>query len=484
MFVQSAVIVSEKDKEENVRNYKACGAVTKAFFASNAFTRLIMGPIGSGKSTACIIEILRRARMQAPDSDGKRRTRWLIVRNSYPELKSTTIKSWAMWGPGKISGQPPHTYHLVTKDIDMEVLFIALDHADFDVKKVLSLEITGAFINECKDVPKTIVDAITGRIGRYPAKNMGGCTWSGLIMDTNPPDTGNWIYKTFETNDIPKGWEIFKQPSGLSPEAENVENLPEGYYDRIMAGKDDDYIKVYVRGEYGFLVEGQSVFPMFRDRLHTATENIIPDPRLSLQIGIDFGLTPAAVIGQRQPNGQWRIVDELVTEDSGIIRFAETLTAYMFDNYREFTVSGTFGDPAGLARGNDERTSFDIMNAHSPWKWKPAHTKNDIPMRLEVVKAALNRLIDGQPGFLLSPKCEALRKGFSGGYHYKLLRTGDGTQTHSEPNKNRWSHVHDACQYLLLGAGEGEVVLNKMSREERRAQGPRIAKGTGGDIKW
>ena len=78
--------MSEKDKEENVRNYKACGAVTKAFFNSNAFTRLIMGPIGSGKSTACIIEILRRTRMQQPDSDGKRRTRWLIVRNSYPEL--------------------------------------------------------------------------------------------------------------------------------------------------------------------------------------------------------------------------------------------------------------------------------------------------------------------------------------------------------------------------------------------------------------
>jgi hypothetical protein len=103
-------------------------------------------------------------------------------------------------------------------------------------------------------------------------------------------------------------------------------------------------------------------------------------------------------------------------------------------------------------------------------------------MRLEVVRNALNRAVDGEAGLLLSPKCKVLRKGFISGYHYKLLRTGDGSQTHSEPNKNEYSHPHDALQYLLLGGGEANIVLNKIRRRE--GQKPIIAHGTGGAIKW
>lgn len=418
-----------------------------------------MGPLGSGKSTACVIEILRRARMQAKGPDRLRRTRWAVIRNSYPELKSTTMKTWGQWAPGKISGVPPFTYLLETDEIHLEVLFLALDHPD-DAKKILSLDLTGAWVNECREVPKTIIDGLTGRLGRYPAVNQGGCTWSGLLLDTNPPDTSNWYYKLCE-EDHPEGWEFFKQPSGISSTAENVKNLPNNYYKRITAGKDEDWIKVYVHGEYGFLVEGNAVFPMFRDRFHVAPEMIEPSESFPLQIGIDFGLTPAAIIGQKLPDGRWLIVDELVTDDCGIIRFAERLSSYIIENYPDFVVGNCWGDPAGNARSqSDERTSIEIMNTHTGWKWRPAPS-NDLTMRLECVRNALNRVVDGLPGFLISPKCETLRKGFAGGYHYKLLRSGDGTQTHSEPNKNEYSHPCDALQYLLLGGGEHDVVLNK-----------------------
>jgi len=41
-------------------------------------------------------------------------------------------------------------------------------------------------------------------------------------MDTNPPDSDHWYFKLFEGEGTP-GYEIFHQPSGLSPEAENIE---------------------------------------------------------------------------------------------------------------------------------------------------------------------------------------------------------------------------------------------------------------------
>lgn len=82
---------------------------------SNARRRVILGPFGSGKSVACCAEIFRRAREQAPSHDGVRRTRWAIVRNTYPDLKNTTVKTWRdWWGDrfGVFSRVAPFVHHL------------------------------------------------------------------------------------------------------------------------------------------------------------------------------------------------------------------------------------------------------------------------------------------------------------------------------------------------------------------------------------
>ena len=82
---------------------------------------------------------------------------------------------------------------------------------------------------------------------------------------------------------------------------------------------------------------------------------------------------------------------------------------------------------------------------------------NDVALRLESVTAVLNRMTDGESGMLIDPKCTNLIKGFDGGYHYKRLQVS-GERYDDRPNKNRFSHVHDAFQYLLLGAGEGRAL--------------------------
>lgn len=449
-------------------SYRPAGPTVRRFHQSKAFVRGLMGPIGSGKSTACVLEILRRAQMQAPSADGVRYSRWAVIRNSFPELRSTTIKTWHEWVPqayGKMTWDSPLVHHLKAPGFDCEVLFMALDKPE-DARKLLSLELTGAWINEAREVEKAILDALTGRIGRYPGKMKGGCTWSGVIMDTNAPNSESWWFRMAE-QDTPEGWEFFKQPSGVAAEAENLANLPPQYYRRAMGGKEVDWIKVYVHGEYGFLVEGAAVFPNFRDSVHTASEAFRPAPGLPMEIGVDFGLTPAAVLGQRMPDGQWRIFDEIVTQDTGVIRFAEHLTAYVQREYPECPVAHGWGDPHGDARAeNDEKTALDIMRQHTPWRWRPA-PGNDLTIRLEVVKNALNRLIDGKPGLLLSPRCAMLRKGFTGGYHRKFVKSSGGTVIHDLPAKNEFSHPHDGLQYLLLGGGEQSVVMAKPAFRKR-----------------
>jgi len=462
---------------ERVVTYTPSGPTIKAFHQSDAFVRGIMGPIGSGKSTACVIEILRRAQQQQPSADGVRRSRWAIIRNSYPELKTTTLKTWADWCPpefGKLTMDSPIKHVIRTAELDIEVLFMALDREE-DARKLLSLELTGAWINEAREIEKPILDALTGRVGRYPSKNQGGATWSGIILDTNPADTESWWYKLAE-QETPEGWEFFQQPAGDGPDAENLENLPTKYYERARAGKDEDWIKVYVRGGYGFLMEGKAVYPMYRDRTHV--NELTPVEDAPLFIGVDFGLTPAAVIGQKLVDGRWYILDELVSEDCGIVRFSELLTAYIAKHYTDFEIEHGWGDPAGTQRvQTDERTALDMLKEHTGWKWSPAPS-NDFTLRREVVVGALNRMVDGNPGFQLSPKCSTLRKGFVGGYNFKSIRSNSG-QYHERPLKNRFSHPHDALQYLLLGGGEHYVVMNWIKRRGRK---PAMAVGMDYDV--
>lgn len=463
---------------ERVIQYKPAGPVVRDFHRSDAFFRGIRGPIGSGKSTACVVEILRRAQQQAPSPDGIRRSRWAVIRNSYPELRTTTLRTWGDWCPanyGKLNYDAPIRHHIKTDELDLEILFLALDR-DEDARKLLSLELTGAWLNEAREIPKTIVDALTGRVGRYPSKAMGGASWYGVIADTNAPDAESWWFK-FAEQETPEGWAFFNQPAGDSPDAENVKNLPARYYERAASGKDEDWIKVYIRGEYGYIVEGRPVFPMYRDRTHVAVESLAPVEGAGLLVGVDFGLTPAAVIGQRLADGRWLILDEFCSEDCGIVRFAELFTAFIRTHYPDHDIEAGWGDPAGGARSaNDEQTAFDILNRQTRWRWRPAPS-NDFNLRREVVVGALNRMVDGSPGVLISPRCTMLRKGFMSGYHFKPVRSSNGTQYHETPAKNSFSHPHDALQYLILGGGGHDAVFNRTPRQ----RGDRIRMALGVD---
>src|SRR6056300_414855 len=173
-------------------------ATTWKFLHDDSFVRGLMGPVGSGKSYGCAAEIMLRAVKQPPSpKDGIRYSRFVIVRNSYPELRTTTIKTWLelfpenIWGPMRWS--PPISHHIKlpargdAAGIDCEVIFLALDQPK-DVRKLLSLELTGAWVNEARELPKAVIDGLTHRVGRYPTQRDGGPTWHGVWMDTNPPD--------------------------------------------------------------------------------------------------------------------------------------------------------------------------------------------------------------------------------------------------------------------------------------------------------
>ena len=152
--------------------YKAAKTAS-LFHRSKAFVRAIRGPIGTGKSVTCCMEIIRRGAEQAP-YEGVRKSRWAAIRNTYPELTSTTIKTWQDWAGedrAPMSWDAPITSNFRQKlkdgtTVEIEVMFISQDRPA-DVKKLKSLDLTGVWLNEVSEMPKAVLDMATGRVGRY-----------------------------------------------------------------------------------------------------------------------------------------------------------------------------------------------------------------------------------------------------------------------------------------------------------------------------
>lgn len=505
-------------------DYEPSGPVCNAFMASPKRVRGLRGPIGSGKSVGCALELMRCASLQSPNRAGIRKTRWAVVRNTNPELRTTTIKTWLDWFPeetfGKFRWQPPYTHNIYVQlpdrtFIEAEVLFLALDRPQ-DVKKLLSMELTGAWVNEAREVAKSIVDAIDSRLGRYPSERDGGCTRKVLLMDTNSPAEDHWWgimagevtppeWMTQEEVDSlvrPEGWEFFGQPGALiedrdekgrrigyriNPDRENSKGVNDAYYLDMVPGKNPAFISVYLLNNYASLFEGKPVYPTFRETVHMSPVPLIAADS-EILVGVDFGRTPAAAFLQPLAGGRWVVLGELFAVNMGAKRFAELLKRYVARRGWSHHRMRFYGDPTGddLSQ-SDETSPFSMFRAQGvPVLRAPS---NDPSVRVEAVEQLLDRMSDGGPCFLVDPSCTVLKAGFLGGYHYARIGISSADQWDVKPHKNRFSHVHDALQYGVLGGGEGRHVLVGNSAPSkavvvRRSAGPferRLGKGGRGE---
>ena len=418
----------------------------------DVFIRGLLGPFGSGKSAGCTMEILRMAMRQKPGPDGRRRSRFAVIRNTYGQLKDTTLKTFMQWLPERAFGtytSNDHRYVIdrLLPDLEVEVLFRALDRPD-QLGNLLSLELTGAWVNEAREVPWTIIQALQGRVGRYPSVMEGGCVAPGIIMDTNPPDDDSWWYRLFEEQRSASA-KLFRQPGGRSPNAENLPNLPPGYYDRMVENNDPDFVKVYVDGEYGYVKTGKPVFPQFSDAMHV--RDVEPNKKSAVYRGWDFGLTPACVFCQILPDGRLLVFDEMVADSLGIDAFSAAVLEHVSLKHEWMKDVDVIdiGDPAGNSRSaaaEENKTCFTILRSKGIAVQDGDQT---VETRLGTVRLALTGLVAGMARFVLNPRCKMLRKGFQGRYAYRRMQIGGVEERfHDVPDKNEYSHPHDALQYV------------------------------------
>jgi hypothetical protein len=455
----------------------------KDYRPGELFYDWIVGPVGSGKTTGIFFKLAYMAGLQAKGPDGIRRSRAVVVRNTMPQLKDTTLKSWGYWFKDGQAGTWRETdkiFRLRFGDVDCEVLFRALDTAE-DINRVLSLEVTFAILDEFVQIPKEIIDALSARCGRYPSAKDGGATNWGMWGSSNPDNEDNWWYDYLHTNpsieavsyagmpviaaqmraflegddafdegvQIKPNAKYFLQPSGFSPMAENLENLPgkAKYYEDQAKNKSKAWVKQFIEAEWGYSVAGKPVVPTFNPTIHVSPLPLRYNKHLPLIVGLDPGIGGSALIfGQEDLHGRLLVLGELIQQGYGAQRIInDRLRPYVRTRFPEAQIV-IAPDPAAANRAQtDEKSVVDTFKRHYR---VVAESNNRLPLRLEAIEHYSTRLTDVGPALLIDAAyCPMLIRALKGGWRY-ALDNKHGQIKGAEPEKNPYSHPGDAFGYL------------------------------------
>ncbi|MBI1359864.1 MAG: hypothetical protein GC155_06210 [Alphaproteobacteria bacterium] len=471
--------------------------------ASDKTVRIVQGPVESGKSVGVGVAGLYKAIITFPRSvDGIRRSRWLVWRQSYPQLLGSTMTTWRKWFPesiyGKITGSEPYIQRLKFLDVDAEIVFQAFpDYTDKVVSDLKSTEWSGAWANEMQFAPRQLFVEINDRTGRYPSKDE--CpAWNRKVFhigDMNAPHTfDHWVlYMRGDTPlpaDMPEDekialrkpedWEFFVQPAAvkevttpdgkllryeINPRAENLVNMGEGQYLIRTQGKTRSEVMRDLGNKVVPMAKGTPRYPKFDRDWHVAKEEIEPNPNFPIILGLDFGMAPGCVFEQ-YIRGRWFCLDELIATNTGSDEFAPMVKEVLLRRFPFYRDAGltAWGDPQGswgsASSAKHENTSYAIFQRHGIVVHSPAGAGRDNPsLRWETGRACLDATVNRAPKVLIDPRCRRLITALDGGATMKETKIAGGLQARPEIVKDGHSHICEAWEYPLWGGGEANELI-------------------------
>jgi hypothetical protein len=493
-----------------IRHYRPPGPVCARYILSQGAIDLIRGPWGSGKTVGSIFKQVRHAAVDFPIcKDGVVHVRSAAIRDTYRDLARTALASWQEAfpknGPYTASdkdawsgGQDRPVTHKLEWDVirpwykakgvwenrltkvRLEMQFGAIGEQNLEAF-FKGYEISMGWDNECDLNRREVPQLLYGRTGRYPPeaemmeweKERLGATVdpdSGresikvpriICGDYNPPDETNWTYeleieKPVEAKAM--GYNFFAQPSGLSPQAENREGKSRAKYEeeeRTFGGPDAPDARRNVHGMYAPKTAGTVIFKRFNMLRNRSDQPLTIIRELPFTMGMDAGGRPAAVICQRMPNGQKRILREIVSMPdtvTGPARFAENINEVLLRDFRGMRCAGAWADPSswyGADKVRGELAWVETVQLALQIPIMPTAT-NDLGSRFEAVDWYFGDIDANTPRLLIDPGCKYIIRAYVS--QYQLTKSSTEAKTDSmEVEKNQYSHIAEADQYEAYG---------------------------------
>jgi hypothetical protein len=478
-------------------NLEAPGPVGESYIFGLEPIDYLMGPVGSGKTTCSIFRIPVFAMRMPACQDGVIRCRGAVVHENFRTLYRTGLDSLFQFFPKDFPGahfeggqdRPfKFTLRFITpKGKRLQIIIDGFGIGDHAIEQLLRGYEANFFWNiEADLLDRKVPSFQFGRVaqGRYPGRGrlakhdapVPASVWG----DLNPPLISHWVHEDF-VEKCKGGHLLRRQPSGLSDLAENRKYVPRSTYEAMAKTMSPDDVRRFVHGEFGLVGAGALVYPEYDFKIHCATEKLaaLDAP---LRIGLDAGGTPAAIIGQYNARGHMRWLRELCSEPgqvTGAGRFAEMLIDLLQSDFRGLPVAFGWGDPSafhGVDRQAGELSFMEIVGRALNLNILPTPT-NEPYARQESVAYFLRKRLDtdGTPFFQHCPSMRVTQGGFQGGFLMAL--NPHDTAGRMRFVKNKFSHPHEAGQYLSYGSRGHAGTINDAARAGRPGLVIPIARG-------
>jgi hypothetical protein len=428
-------------------------------------------------------------------------TRGLIMRETLPQLKTTTLSTMQDkifdkfgWKEGKQYrhhvGDGYYDLH-VGKDVSSRIWYRPAKNSVGDIQSVIkdlqSLEIDWVLIDEAVTVDMPIFIALQGRVGRWG--KITDPRWRQLMVVGNPPSEDHYLFKCFQNktdvNDQP-----LPNPEDYAcywaSSYENKAALTKDYL-RSLETMPPNWRDSFLLGQPGYLEhEGDPVYKTsFNYQLHVSKSKLPFDPNRALLTGWDInenGKYKAVVMGQIDNFGTLNILGEIVTDSPGIDAFCKNFWGYVAEHFPGVTRMLHYADPAAWHEsqtGDPSQNSAAKIMARNKIVARPG--EQAFALRRDSVDQLLRKLVtNGAPGICFNnDTCQGLIKGMQGGYAYKLHDEQSGRYSMT-PIKNKFSHDQDALQYLcsMIGTVEKSSTSQQM-RNAIKANQSRIYRRQG-----
>ncbi|RIV87492.1 hypothetical protein [Aurantiacibacter zhengii] len=485
-------------RDLQIKRLNSPGPISDAFLQSRAFLKIIIGPVGSAKTITALRALRKVGQKQGGEKDAqgvyRRKARVGVIRETYPNIEKNTLPSWFDIHPeahGKFTWKAPYTHKLVLilgvdpqtgkpNDVcDFEIEFRAI--GDRSVEEACrGWQVCAVMVDEADLQPPDLLAFLSGRVGR------GGTDTSKMvdpqiILSLNMPYTDNWVYELAMEGDIKELetpellellgdrplMEVFVQPGGRQPDAENLHNLPKGYY-QVQAALNKsrpDYVARMIDNKPVPMRHGQPVNPQFDYQDHVRP--LEWDKQSMLIIGMDQGLNAAATFCQRTPEGGLRTLREAVlfSENGTLAKvggkaFGQFVRYVLNENFPDVHPEyvRVVCDPAAWKAQDNADENMDwvrqVRKALGLWLNK---AKSNSP---SLRNGAIWQALDERGGYAVDPKCKHLIKGHLGGYRYMKGDMKDGeTRGHLRIADTAYTHICDAEQYAAL---EGDHIITDL----------------------
>ena len=455
--------------------YVPQGETLREFHGSTEFVRIIVGCLGAGKTHACFIELFRLAQDMPVSRDGVARSRILIARSSYTDLKTSALQdfkeilgpiidqigNWRMEAPAEFKATWVHPVN--GHKIETALIWAGLDAIDGE-SKIRSLNLTHAYLVEIAQFDRKTVNQVMGRLGRFPSRAQCPQFNSHLIGCTNAPARDHWLAKLI-LEDKPDRWAFFLQPPALirkqgqwvlNPKAENTANLPPDYYTRQAHGASDAWIQSNLCNEFVEVHDHRPVHPAFNASLHVADYELQADPSSDALFGHRLWSYPQRWCLPNETVNAGSCYRSCVFENTGARELGRVLKQHLDEHYPRLNIVATGDLSGGYGTQVSDETAFDALS-FSGIEATPAES-NDFEIRTDALDVLLTQLVKGEPKILISPNCMNLIRGLSGGYFFRRVQVTGQERYEDKPYKSKTSHICEALHYCLMGAGVGGFI--------------------------